>query len=112
VEEHIKHPISELEVDEKDRDHIMKIMEDFEKLPSSEKLNVLQLQNIMLETVAKHNEKYGIPRRTIQVERPLSEIIAHMSKASIDYSQKCVDYYVEHVAKKGKLKQDRIQRIS
>jgi len=106
VEEHIKHPISELEVDEKDRDRIRKIMEDFEKLSPSEKLDVLQLQNIMLETVARHNEKYGIPRRTIQVERPLSEIVAHMSKVSIDYSQKCVDYYVEHVAKKGKLRRD------
>jgi hypothetical protein len=106
VEEHIKHPISELEVDEKDKDRIRKIMEDFEKLSPSEKLDVLQLQNIMLETVARHNEKYGIPRRTIQVERPLSEIVAHMSKVSIDYSQKCVDYYVEHVAKKGKLRQD------
>jgi len=105
VEEHIKHPISELEVDEKDRDRIRKIMEDFEKLSPSEKLDVVQLQNIMLETVARHNEKYGIPRRTIQVERPLSEIVAHMSKVSIDYSQKCVDYYVEHVAKKGKLRQ-------
>ncbi|HML25329.1 hypothetical protein [Methanomethylovorans sp.] len=106
MEEHIKHPISELEVDEKDKDRIRKIMEDFEKLSPSEKLDVLQLQNIMLETVARHNEKYGIPRRTIQVERPLSEIVAHMSKVSIDYSQKCVDYYVEHVAKKGKLRQD------
>lgn len=106
MEEHIKHPISELEVDEKDRDRIRKIMEDFEKLSPSEKLDVLQLQNIMLETVARHNEKYGIPRRTIQVERPLSEIVAHMSKVSIDYSQKCVDYYVEHVAKKGKLRRD------
>jgi hypothetical protein len=106
VEEHIKHPISELEVDEKDRDRIRKIMEDFEKLSPSEKLDVLQLQNIMLETVARHNEKYGIPRRTVQVERPLSEIVAHMSKVSIDYSQKCVDYYVEHVAKKGRLRQD------
>ncbi|MGD9779641.1 hypothetical protein [Methanomethylovorans sp.] len=106
MEEHIKHPISELEVDEKDRDRIRKIMEDFEKLSPSEKLDVVQLQNIMLETVARHNEKYGIPRRTIQVERPLSEIVAHMSKVSIDYSQKCVDYYVEHVAKKGKLRQD------
>ncbi|MCC7575768.1 MAG: hypothetical protein KK926_02890, partial [Methanomethylovorans sp.] len=82
MEEHIKHPISELEVDEKDRDRIRKIMEDFEKLSPSEKLDVVQLQNIMLETVARHNEKYGIPRRTIQVERPLSEIVAHMSKVS------------------------------
>ncbi|WP_370571895.1 hypothetical protein [Methanomethylovorans sp.] len=106
MEEHIKHPISELEVDEKDRERIRKIMEDFEKLSPSEKLDVLQLQNIMLETVARHNEKYGIPRRTVQVERPLSEIVAHMSKVSIDYSQKCVDYYVEHVAKKGKLRQE------
>ncbi len=106
MEEHIRHPISELEVDEKDKDRIRKIMEDFEKLSPSEKLDVLQLQNIMLETVARHNEKYGIPRRTIKVERPLSAIVAHMSKVSIDYSQKCVDYYVEHVAKKGKLRQD------
>lgn len=106
MEEYIKHPISELDVDEKDRDRIRKIMEDFEKLSPSEKLDVLQLQNIMLETVARHNEKYGIPRRTIKVERPLSEIVAHMSKVSIDYSQKCVDYYVEHVAKKGKLRED------
>ncbi|AGB50571.1 hypothetical protein Metho_2428 [Methanomethylovorans hollandica DSM 15978] len=81
-------------------------MKDFEKLSPSEKLNVLQLQDIMLETVTKHYEKYGIFRRTIQVERPLSEIVAHMSKVSIDYSQKCVDYYVEHVAKKGKLRRD------
>lgn len=106
MEEHIKHPISELVVDEKDRERIRKIMEDFEKLSPSEKLDVLQLQNIMLETVARHNEKYGIPRRTVQVERPLSEIVAHMSKVSIDYSQKCVDYYVEHVAKKGRLRQE------
>lgn len=106
MEEHIKHPISELEVDEKDRERIRKIMEDFEKLSPSEKLDVLQLQNIMLETVARHNEKYGIPRRTVQVERPLSEIVAHMSKVSIDYSQNCVDYYVEHVAKKGRLRQE------
>ncbi len=106
MEEHIKHPISELEVDEKDRERIRKIMEDFEKLSPSEKLDVLQLQNIMLETVARHNEKYGIPRRTVQIERPLSEIVAHMSKVSIDYSQKCVDYYVEHVAKKGRLRQE------
>jgi hypothetical protein len=106
VEEHIKHPISELEVDEKDRERIRKIMEDFEKLSPSEKLDVLQLQNIMLDTVARHNEKYGIPRRNIHIERPLSEIIAHMSKVSIDYSQKCVDYYVEHVAKKGKLRRE------
>jgi len=106
VEDHIKHPISELEVDEKNRDHIRKLMKDFEKLSSSEKLNVLQLQDIMLETVTKHYEKYGISRRTIQVERPLSEIVAHMSKVSIDYSQKCVEYYVEHVAKKGKLRRD------
>lgn len=106
MEDHIKHPISELEVDEKNRDHIRKLMKDFEKLSSSEKLNVLQLQDIMLETVTKHYEKYGISRRTIQVERPLSEIVAHMSKVSIDYSQKCVDYYVEHVAKKGKLRRD------
>jgi hypothetical protein len=106
VEDHIKHPISELEVDEKNRDHIRKLMKDFEKLSPSEKLNVLQLQDIMLETVTKHYEKYGISRRTIQVERPLSEIVAHMSKVSIDYSQKCVDYYVEHVAKKGKLRRD------
>lgn len=81
-------------------------MEDFEKLSPSEKLDVLQLQNIMLDTVARHNEKYGIPRRNIHIERPLSEIIAHMSKVSIDYSQKCVDYYVEHVAKKGKLRRE------
>lgn len=106
MEDHIKHPISELEVDEKNRDHIRKLMKDFEKLSPSEKLNVLQLQDIMLETVTKHYEKYGIFRRTIQVERPLSEIVAHMSKVSIDYSQKCVDYYVEHVAKKGKLRRD------
>ncbi len=106
MEEHIKHPISELEVDEKDRGRIRKIMEDFEKLSPSEKLDTLQLQSIMLETVARHNEKYGIPRRTIQVERPLSDIVAHMSKVSIDYSQKCVDFYVEHIAKKGKLLQD------
>lgn len=106
MEDHIKHPISELEVDEKNRDHIRKLMKDFEKLSSSEKLNVLQLQDIMLETVTKHYEKYGISRRTIQVERPLSEIVAHMSKVSIDYSQKCVEYYVEHVAKKGKLRRD------
>ncbi len=106
MEDHIKHPISELEVDEKNRDHIRKLMKDFEKLSPSEKLNVLQLQDIMLETVTKHYEKYGISRRTIQVERPLSEIVAHMSKVSIDYSQKCVDYYVEHVAKKGKLRRD------
>lgn len=106
MEDHIKHPISELEVDEKNRDHIRKLMKDFEKLSPSEKLNVLQLQDIMLETVTKHYEKYGISRRTIQVERPLSEIVAHMSKVSIDYSQKCVEYYVEHVAKKGKLRRD------
>lgn len=106
MEDHIKHPISELEVDEKNRDHIRKLMKDFEKLSPSEKLNVLQLQDIMLETVTKHYEKYGISRRTIQVERPLSEIVVHMSKVSIDYSQKCVDYYVEHVAKKGKLRRD------
>jgi len=65
VEDHIKHPISELEVDEKNRDHIRKLMKDFEKLSPSEKLNVLQLQDIMLETVTKHYEKYGISRRTI-----------------------------------------------
>lgn len=106
MEDHIKYPISELEVDEKNRDHIRKLMKDFEKLSPSEKLNVLQLQDIMLETVTKHYEKYGISRRTIQVERPLSEIVVHMSKVSIDYSQKCVDYYVEHVAKKGKLRRD------
>lgn len=106
MEDHIKYPISELEVDEKNRDHIRKLMKDFEKLSPSEKLNVLRLQDIMLETVTKHYEKYGISRRTIQVERPLSEIVAHMSKVSIDYSQKCVDYYVEHVAKKGKLRRD------
>ncbi len=106
MEDHIKHPISELEVDEKNRDHIRKLMKDFEKLSPSEKLNVLQLQDIMLETVTKHYEKYGISRRTIQVERPLSEIVAHMSKISIDYSQNCVDYYVEHVAKKGRLRQE------
>ena len=105
MKEHIGHPISELDVDEKDRDRIRKIMEDFERLSPSEKLDVLQLQNIMLEAVARHNEIYGIPKRTIQVEQPLSEIVAHMSEVSIEYSQKCVDYYVEHIAKKGRLRQ-------
>lgn len=106
MDERIRHPISELEVDEKEKGRIQKILEDFEKLSPSEKLDVLQLQNIMLETVARHNEKYGIPQRTVHVERPLSEIVAHMSKVSIDYSQNCVDYYVEHVAKKGRLRQE------
>lgn len=64
MEDHIKYPISELEVDEKNRDHIRKLMKDFEKLSPSEKLNVLRLQDIMLETVTSimKNTLYpGVP---------------------------------------------------
>ena len=75
-------------------------MSDFEKLSPEEKVDVIELQNLMLEFASKHNNEYGILEYTKNVQRTPNEIINKMSKKSLDYSQMCLRYYVSQIANK------------
>lgn len=93
-------PVSQIKLSDENRDEIESLMSDFEKLTPEEKVDVVELQNLMLEFASKHNKEYGIPEDTGKVERTPNEIINQMSKKSLDYSQMCLRYYVSQLANK------------
>ena len=95
-------PISTIEVSDENRDRIQSLTDDFDKLSEKEKFDVVELQHIMLDTVSKHNEKYGMPPQSKEPERKLNEIVSHMTPKSLDYSQTCINYYASQIAKQAK----------
>ncbi len=102
MEHKLINPISTIEVSDENRDRIQSLTDDFDKLSEKEKFDVVELQHIMLDTVSKHNEKYGIPAQSKEPERKLNEIVSHMTPKSLDYSQMCINYYASQIAKKAK----------
>lgn len=93
----IKNPILNIEMTEENRDKIRSLKEDFEKLSTEEKLDVVELQNVMLQKVSNHRDMYGIPAETRKAERDPNDIISHMSSKSLDYSQTCINYYMSKI---------------
>jgi hypothetical protein len=93
-------PISQIQISDENREEVERLMSDFEKLSPEEKVDVIELQNLMLEFASKHNKEYGIPEYTDKVDRTPNEIINQMSKQSLDYSQMCLKYYVSQLADK------------
>lgn len=100
MKDELINPISQIEVSDENREEIESLVSDFEKLSTEEKVDVIELQNLMLEFASKHNNEYGIPEYTEKVERTPNEIINKMSKKSLDYSQMCLRYYVSQMANK------------
>ena len=70
----------------------------FEELSSEEKIDVIDFQNLMLQKVSSHREKYGMPTSSQAPKRDADEIISHMSPKSLDYSQMCINYYVSKIS--------------
>ena len=95
-------PISKIKVTDENREHINSMINDFDRLSNNDQLDVMELQNIMLATVSKHNEKYGIPNSDQDVRKDPKEIIGNMTKQSLDYSQACINYYLSQMQKENK----------
>lgn len=94
----LKNPILDVETTEEDREQLQYLKNGFEELTVNEKLDVIDLQNVMLEKVSIHREKYGMPESSRNSERDANEIISHMSSKSLDYSQMCINYYVSKIS--------------
>lgn len=105
MEHKLINPISTIEISDENRERIQSLTNDFDKLSEKEQFDVVELQHIMLDTVSKHNEEYGIPAKGKQPERKLNEIVSHMTPKSLDYSQMCINYYASQIAKQAKRKQ-------
>lgn len=102
MEHELINPISTIKISDENKDRIESLMNDFDDLSEKEKFDVVELQHIMLDTVSKHNEKYGIPAQSKEPERNLDEIVSNMTPKSLDYSQMCINYYASQVAKQAK----------
>ena len=100
MKDELINPISQINVSDENKEEIESLVSDFEKLSSEEKVDVIELQNLMLEFASKHNKEYGVPENTKNVERTPNDIINQMSKQSLDYSQMCLRYYVSQIANK------------
>ncbi|WP_342303709.1 hypothetical protein [Methanolobus sp. ZRKC5] len=94
----LKNPILDIDVNEENRAKIQPLKDGFEELTPEERFDVVELQNIMLQKVSNHREKYGIPKTGQKAERDANEIISHMSSKSLDYSQACINYYVSKIS--------------
>ena len=100
MEDELIIPISKIKISDENRDEIDTIMVDFDKLSPEEKVDVIELQKLMLEFASKHNNECSLQKYTDKVERTPNEIINQMSKKSLDYSQMCLRYYVSQLEKK------------
>ncbi|MBP1909526.1 hypothetical protein [Methanolobus bombayensis] len=94
----LKNPILDIEMTEENREQLTSLKKGFDELSSEEKLDVIDFQNVMLEKVSNHREKYGMPDSSQTPKRGADEIISHMSPKSLDYSQMCVNYYVSKIS--------------
>jgi len=100
MEHKLINPLSEIKISGKNREQIEGLMTKFNDLSSDEKLDVIELQNLMLDFASRHNKEYGIPTSTTRVERTPNVIINKMSAKSLDYSQMCLKYYVSQIENK------------
>lgn len=94
----LKNPILDIEMTEENREQLTSMKKGFEELNAEEKIDVIDFQNIMLQKVSKHREKYGMPDSSQAPKRDADEIISHMSPKSLDYSQMCINYYVSKIS--------------
>ncbi|WMW23843.1 hypothetical protein RE474_06920 [Methanolobus sediminis] len=94
----LKNPILDIEMTEENREQFTSMKKGFEELNAEEKIDVIDFQNIMLQKVSKHREKYGMPDSSQAPKRDADEIISHMSPKSLDYSQMCINYYVSKIS--------------
>ncbi len=94
----LKNPILDVELTEENREQLKSLKNGFEELTADERSDVVELQNLMLQKVSYNRERYGIPESGQKVERDANEIISHMSKRSLDYSQMCINYYVSKIS--------------
>jgi hypothetical protein len=72
--------------------------EEFDRLSGKEKLDVLELQDIILQTVSRYKDISSSGRRPAKPSRTANEIISGMSPRSLDYSQMCINYYVSKIS--------------
>ncbi|WP_292464892.1 hypothetical protein [Methanolobus sp.] len=82
--------------------NIRSMEEEFDRLSGKEKLDVLELQGIMLQTVSRHTDICSLKHRPVKPLRTANEIISGMSPRSLDYSQQCINYFVARIAEKAK----------
>lgn len=94
----LKNPILDIEMNEENREKLQCLQEDFEKLSPEEKFDVVELQNAMLQKVSSHRDIYGFPRQSKDCQRDANDIISNMSSRSLDYSQKCINYYMSKIS--------------
>ncbi|MDK2826260.1 hypothetical protein SAMN04488589_2389 [Methanolobus vulcani] len=94
----LKNPILDIEMTEENKDQLASLKNGFEELSSEEKIDVIDFQNLMLQKVSNHREKYGMPECSQNSTRCADEIISHMSPKSLDYSQMCINYYVSKIS--------------
>ncbi len=94
----LKNPILYIKMTNDNSEQLQSLKDGFEELTDKEKFDVVELQNIMLQKVSRHNERYGIPESTRKSKRDENEIISNMSSRSLDYSQMCINYYVSKIS--------------
>jgi len=98
----IKNPLFDEMADEHSKD-IRNLREGFDSLSGKEKLDVLELQDIMLQTVSRHKDICRLERRPAEPSRTANEIISGMSPRSLDYSQQCINYFVARISEKTRI---------
>ncbi len=94
----LKNPILDIEMTEENKDKLDSLKDGFEELSAEEKIDVIDFQNVMLQKVSIHREKYGMPDSSQAPKRDADEIISHMTPKSLDYSQMCINYYVSKIS--------------
>ena len=85
--------IFDIKSTKENRGKLESLKNDFNKLSSQEKFDVLEFQNIMFESLSKYNELSGI-----ESETDVSGIISRMSSRSLDHSQRCMSYLRSNMA--------------
>ena len=96
-------PIDEIKVSNENKNCIEMLKKDFYKLSEEEQMDVVELQNSMLKNLANPYDRQILPKSTGKVERTSNEIISHMSRRALDYSQKCINYYHSQIENTPKL---------
>jgi hypothetical protein len=67
---------------------------------------VLELQDIILQTVSRYKNIGSFGHRPAKPSRTANEIISGMSPRSLDYSQMCINYYVSKISSAIKNKRE------
>jgi hypothetical protein len=98
----VQNPFSDSEMTGEHGKDVRAMKEEFDRLSGKEKLDVLELQDIILQTVSRYKDIGYSGHRPAKSSRTANEIISGMSSRSLDYSQQCINYFVARIAEKTK----------